>query len=1380
MRIDLTLLDADGTARDVAVIAPAGATWREVRPLLGHARSWQSGGHPLPDCEPLGGPLLRDGAVLHPPAPPVGARAAGTVLSGRVLSGRVLSGHWLDVVGGPDAGRSVPLGQEPVTVGRAPACTLVLRDPRVSRRHAQLALGVRGATVRDCGSAAGTCVEGIAAGDTPVAVPAEAYLRVGDTFLQVRGPEVVAPGSPVADEDEIELPPPPTSSVAARMQWLAAALPAVLGIALAVSMHSTQFLLFACLSPVALVGSSLSDRLHHRRERRRSRRRYRRRLAEVNASVELRLAAEVAARRAADPDPVSLLRAALQSHRAPHAAAAGTPCVRLGLADLPSELLVRDGAARRPAGTARAVPVRVDLARGPLGIAAPAGVGRAVARWVIGQLVARAEPDGVELRALLDPAVEKDWRWLRWLPQLTGPAAITAAEQSDLVAELVALRDQRLVPAGRGERWTGPWTVLLLDGVSEVPGLAELLADLSLHSERVGITAVCLGAGRAQLPAGCSTTAVAVGETGSTLQLKGPDGDQQVIADRVEESWCDSLARALAPPRRDHRGAGTLPGSCSLLEALGLAEPSARELAERWRDGGDALSTAIGVARDGPVLLDLVRDGPHALVAGTTGSGKSELLRTLIAGLAANHAPDEVGFVLIDYKGGSAFADCAELAHAVGAVTDLDGHLAARALASLECELRRRERLFAAAGARDFSAYRSRAGGLSRLVIVVDEFAELAAELPEFVSGLVGVARRGRSLGVHLILATQRPAGVVSAEIRANTAIRVALRMTDAGDSQDVIDIPDAAALDRHHPGRAYLRVAGCAPVLLQTALVSGAAPAGQDEQVRVLELDGWRRPLRMPTPRCADSGLRRLVDAVREAARRTGRDGAARPWLPPLPDTVAVGSLTAGDTGEVPLGLLDLPREQHQTPFVVNIPAGGSLLFAGGPGSGRTSALRTLAVEAAARVAPDRLHLHVIDHAGGALADLAALPHCGSVVPDDPAITARLLERLTTEVSRRRTSGTPGSDPALLVLLDGWEQFLAAAERQADPGMVEALLGLLRTGPSAGLTLAVTGDRGALAPRLCSAIAQKLVLRLTDRADYALLGLPDQAVPARMPPGRAVRAEDGAELQLAHLGDAPERGAAREVIGCIAERWSEATGSSPRRPIPDPAPIRVRPLPAAVRLHELRPPDRCDPAAGAPVVLGVGGDSAELLTADLFAGRRRLLVAGPPASGRSTLLLSLLDQLAGRGRPLLVAAAETSPLAARARAVGARLLGPDDDGAEVPGPQSVLLLDDAEAFLDRPAGDALTAWAQQHPQAAVVVSGCSDDLALTFRGIAAHVRKARCAVLLAPGPADGELVGVRLSRSRTGWLPGQGVVVGDPAWGRQFTAPLAIQVAQP
>jgi DNA segregation ATPase FtsK/SpoIIIE and related proteins len=160
-------------------------------------------------------------------------------------------------------------------------------------------------------------------------------------------------------------------------------------------------------------------------------------------------------------------------------------------------------------------------------------------------------------------------------------------------------------------------------------------------------------------------------------------------------------------------------------------------------------------------------------VAGTTGSGKSEFLRSLVAGLSIANGPGDVAFLLIDYKGGATFADCSRLPHTVGVVTDLDAHLTRRVLRSLDAELRRRELLFAQVGARDVDQYRTTItphASLHRLILIVDEFAALAEELPDFLDGLIDIAQRGRSLGIHLILATQRPGGVISPEIRANTA----------------------------------------------------------------------------------------------------------------------------------------------------------------------------------------------------------------------------------------------------------------------------------------------------------------------------------------------------------------------------------------------------------------------------------------------------------------------------------------------------------------------------------------------------------------------------------------------------------------------------------
>jgi S-DNA-T family DNA segregation ATPase FtsK/SpoIIIE len=1293
------------------------------------------------------------------------------------------SGHRLVVVAGPDAGHTMPLGRAPVCVGRASECDLTLSDPRVSRRHAEVTLGARGAIVHDCGSATGTEIDGASVGAGSAPLPTDGYLRVGDSFVCVRtGTSTAARSSPAA-VTELTAPSRPTARGRTPVRWLPALLPAALGVGLALAMHVTEFLLFALLSPVAVLGTSLADRLHHGRSRRTADRDYRRGMAALGQRIRTELAREQRTRRSAAPDP-AVIEGRTRLGRRSHRPSGGLAPLRVGLADQPSRLRLREGTSVRPAGTARAVPLLLDVSRGPVGLSGPRSVTLGAGRWLVSQLAVGTPASGVEFLFLLDADTEPEWRWARWLPHLPRPPALSREQHRAVIGELTALRAQRAADNPQRAAWTGMWLVLVLDGCArgeQLPGLPQLLRD-GMH---VGITAIMLERRAGSLLQECATVAGVDDETGNTFTVRCGDEAHTAVADRVTRAWSERVARELAGAPTDR--AGSLPDRCALTELLGLDEPTPQQILDRWSPPSSGLRFSLGIGTDGPVEVDLVSDGPHTLIAGTTGCGKSELLRTLVAGLAANYPPGDVGFVLIDYKGGSAFAECAELPHTLGLVTDLDPHLAERALSSLECELRRREGLFAAAGVRDLDDYRSGAPRetVARLVIVVDEFAELAGALPEFVSGLVGVARRGRSLGVHLVLATQRPAGVVSAEIRANTALRIALRVTDPADSADVIDAPVAVGIDRRHPGRAYLRTAGGTPVLLQTALAG--EPATTARTVEIKQLDHWRRIRSNDPTAAAQNALHDLVRVLRRAAQRRGGPAPHRPWLAPLPVSLSSEMLSDPPSHEeIPIGALDLPAQQAQLTLTVDLSAArgaASILFAGGPRSGRSTALRTLAVSAAQRMSPERLHLHVIDHAGGVLAGLSRLPHCGSLLTDDATATARLLARLGAEVARRRALGERAlaDEPALVLLLDGWEAFVAAAEEHATDA-IESLLSLLRTGASAGLTVAIAGDRATLAARLCSAVHTKLALRLTDRGDYALLGLAERTVPRAMPPGRAVRAEDGAEVQLAHLGTVPSTDEQTTAIDALVTPSSTARD---RRC----APIRVRPLPRSVHLNDLISGCHGDVQPNGPVsaavVLGVGGDGADVLQVDLFAGRARLLVAGPPGCGRSTLLASMHRQLIDRGQDVVVAGPARSPVIRAAAQLGAPTFTPET--AQPPAARegaTVVLVDDSEALLDTAGGAALVTWLESRPHeapTAVVVTGVSDEIAVTFRGIAAAVRRARCAVLLDPGPGDGDLVGLRLPIRRGAGTPGRGVVVGDPAWGPPFgSGPVPIQVALP
>ena len=429
-----------------------------------------------------------------------------------------------------------------------------------------------------------------------------------------------------------------------------------------------------------------------------------------------------------------------------------------------------------------------------------------------------------------------------------------------------------------------------------------------------------------------------------------------------------------------------------------------------------------------------------------------------------------------------------------------------RALRSLNAELLRRESILAAARVADLADLPDDVE-LARLVIVVDEFATLADELPAFVPGLVSIAQRGRSLGVHLVLATQRPGGVVSPEIRANSSLRLCLRTTDEGDSRDVLGAPSAAHLPVDVPGRAYLRTGNTAPRLFQVARV---ASAGEPSGDQVPAVRRWTWPLSPAPPAAtptAASDLSRLSRAIAAHAHTLGARPPHRPWRPALPDHLASDDQPEGSGTRLRIGLVDLPDEQSQRPLELDLADGGTWLAVGGPRSGRTTLLRTVLREAVSQLGPDRLHVHVIESGGGSLAtEAAGLAHTGTVISgDDRLRTVRLIQRLAEEIAARRATPRGADLSSVLVLVDGVEQLLTLVE-EAEPGNGSAMLArLMRDGAAAGLTCVVTADRAIPGGRLAALARHRLILPLADRADYAVAGVPPRAVPDHRPPGRAL-----------------------------------------------------------------------------------------------------------------------------------------------------------------------------------------------------------------------------------------------------------------------------------
>ncbi|PZQ91806.1 MAG: hypothetical protein DI534_02285 [Leifsonia xyli] len=441
------------------------------------------------------------------------------------------------------------------------------------------------------------------------------------------------------------------------------------------------------------------------------------------------------------------------------------------------------------------------------------------------------------------------------------------------------------VTAPEGERW-----------IEALPARCAPGAEWTVDAGERRILRIRVGAPRP------GEWGLALGEAGEHPRIESPEPPDAWRPAYLAAVEAAHLAARLAEAARAHgwRAPEAIPASVDLEELLTATSDDPISGAPLARDG------------EGVVSLDLVDQGPHALVAGTTGAGKSELLVSWVIALAARHPPSELAFLLVDFKGGAAFAPLTVLPHVAGIVSDLDPSTAARAVQSLRAELRRRETVLARYAVRE--ARELPAGVVPRLVIVVDEFAALVQTDPELQQVFADLAARGRSLGLHLVLGTQRPAGVVRDAVLANITLRVCLRVLESSDSAATVGVSDAAAIPAAARGRAIVR--------------DGAG-------VREVQLA------------LAGPGL-----AARVAARWEGHPiPEARPWVDPLPVLVTRSELPSAPGGEPVVGLVDLPECQRRDPLMLDPWRAGPLLVVGASGSGRTEALASLAAACPAEV---------------------------------------------------------------------------------------------------------------------------------------------------------------------------------------------------------------------------------------------------------------------------------------------------------------------------------------------------------------------------------------------------------------------------------------------
>ena len=1202
----------------------------------------------------------------------------------------------LRVRNGPDAGAQFELPAGTSYIGRDPGSDVRLSDPMVSKHHAKIHV-TSVIELVDTNSANGVVVDG---GLVPrVLMAPETVALLGDTEISVVLHQTSSSGGahgtaiafnrppfafPAYEGETFQAPDLPKVPDAQKIPLIPLLAPIAMGIALYFMTKSFFSIAFVGLTPLMLLGNAAESKMTRRTTARAEAARFASQVAELADGLAAAADRERTARARTHPpiaDAMAAVDGLLPLLWARRPDGTGFLDIRLGLGTLPSATAVELPRTMVPSPeeqqltslrdqhrTVSGVPVVASLRVHALGIAGTTGAARDLGRAVMMQVLALHSPAEVVVAAVASATSATDWDWLKWTPHVTSPASPLASQHLavgrnaclDLVAELEELVESRAGAAPGGDSGPlGPAIVLLVE--DDAPIDRSRLVQLAEKGPAVQVCVVWSAPAMEQLPAACRVFADVDRSTGGLRAVFVDDGSPVPLdaPEQVRPDAAQWAARRLAPmvdsgARLDDES--DLPTSASFVSLAGTdLASSPQAILERWqetnsiidrRDGVPrrrtkdmGLRALIGQSATDTLYLDLRAHGPHALVGGTTGAGKSELLQSWIMGMATAYSPDRVTFLLVDYKGGSAFGECRDLPHTVGMVTDLSLHLARRALTSLVAELRYREHVLSRKRAKDLLEL-ERSGdpdAPASLVIVIDEFAALVQELPEFVDGVVNVAQRGRSLGLHLVLATQRPAGVIKDNLRANTNLRVALRMADEADSTDVLGTPVAASYDPAIPGRASAKLGPGRLVAFQAAYVGGRTsdqppPPAIDIEDLVF---GVARPWEVPedaagaaasTTAEGPTDIVRLVANLRSATEEGGIPPPRKPWLEELAPIYDLRRLpTRRDDAELVFGVYDDPESQSQPLAVYRPDTDGNMVIFGTGGSGKSGTLRSIAVAAGLSVRGGPCHVYGLDFGARGLDALAELPHVGAVVHgDDDELVVRLLRMLRATVDDRatrfaavragsiaeyRTLANRPDEPRIFLLVDSVGAFRQAYELTERAKWFDQFVTIAQDGRPLGVHVVVTADRMAAVPSsLASAMQQRIALRMANENDLMMLGVPKDGFGEQVPAGRGYR--DGLELQVAIFGGSANVSDQAAALYRLAGAM-RANG--------------VREAPPIERLSEHVALASLPAQVGGLPVFGIREDDLGPAT---FQPKGAFLVAGPPGSGRTTTLGTLARSL--------------------------------------------------------------------------------------------------------------------------------------------------------
>ena len=831
-------------------------------------------------------------------------------------------------------------------------------------------------------------------------------------------------------------------------------------------------------------------------------------------------------------------------------------------------------------------------------------------RGLIAQICALHAPDEVKLVFFGDLEDEQEWRFIRTLPHMFDSSMASRflitehTEATEITLRLEREIQQRSSVKADHPGDYGIYYVVFVAN-RELASTVDVLARLNSLRTNKGFTVLTFAEKIRELPKECTRIIELAGVTGNLYDPRDASGERLEFTSDISltSGQAEAFAESLAAIRLDQAEAhSSLPRSLSFLEMFEAGMVEHLNIKTRWAESNPALSLAapLGVDAMGELSqLDIHEDfhGPHGLIAGMTGSGKSEAIITYILSLAVNYRPDEVSFVLIDYKGGGlagAFDnERVRLPHLAGTITNLDGAAIRRSLVSINSELRHRQDVFnqardiAGESTMDIYKYQTlyREGRVSEpiphLVIISDEFAELKSQEPEFMSELISAARIGRSLGVHLILATQKPSGVVNDQIWSNAKFKICLKVAEAADSREMLKRSDAAELV--DAGRFYLQVGYNEFFAMGQSAYSGASYVPKEEfeprkDNNVVLINNNGRPLMAARPEIARQAGTKIPEVhavlmhIAEVAQQMGLKAPAL-WIDPIPAHISLANLkdrypqkTTPFILNPIIGEYDDPANQRQHLLTLPLSENGNTIIYGAVGTGVESVLNTLLFSLLGNHDARELNIYVLDFGAETLGVFRGAPQVGDVLfSGDEDKVNRLFSMLRKETDRRKkalsisgknfaahnakASSARDTFANIVVVLN---DILAFYELY--PKLEESIITLSREANRYGIYFVITANQAnAVRLRLRTNFKQYLVLQFNDQTDYSAIFGTLRGIPIPTGYGRGLVSRDGIfEFQTAFVNeiDDTESHAVQQVIKQLYQNKTKSVLRAPRIPV--------------------------------------------------------------------------------------------------------------------------------------------------------------------------------------------------------------------------------------